>query len=66
MKGTEAARVLKRNPETTHIPIVGCSAYFRPEWRDQALRYGMVGYLQKPVPLREIEAVIQQFILLER
>jgi len=26
----------------------------------------MVEYLQKPIPLREIESVIEQFILLER
>ena len=57
MTGTEAARVLKRNPQTSHIPIVACSAYFGPEWRDQALRCGMVGCLQKPVPLKEIEAI---------
>jgi CheY-like chemotaxis protein len=66
MTGTEAARALKQNPQTAHIPIVGCSAYFGPEWRDQALRSGMVGYVQKPVSLRDIEAVIEQFILLER
>ena len=66
MTGTEAARVLKRNPQTAHIPIVGCSAHFGQEWRDQALRSGMVGYVQKPVPLREIETVIEQFILSER
>jgi len=66
MTGTEAARALKQNQQTAHIPIVGCSAYFGPEWRDEALRCGMVGYVQKPVPLREIEAVIEQFILLER
>jgi two-component system, OmpR family, response regulator len=65
MTGTEAARALKQNPQTAHIPIVGCSAYFGPEWRDQALRSGMVDYVQKPVPLRDIEAVIEQFILLE-
>jgi CheY-like chemotaxis protein len=66
MTGTEAASVLKRNPQTMNIPIVGCSAYFGPEWRDQALGCGMVGYLQKPVPLRESESIIEQFILLER
>jgi len=66
MTGTDAARALKQNPQTSHIPIVACSAYFGPERRDQALRCGMVGYLQKPVPLREIEAVIEQLILLER
>jgi CheY-like chemotaxis protein len=66
MSGTEAARALGQNKQTAHIPIVGCSAHFGQEWRDQALRSGMVGYVQKPVPLREIEAVIEQFILLER
>ena len=45
MTDTDAARVLKRNPQTSHIPIIGCSAYFGPEWRDQALGCGMVGYL---------------------
>ena len=66
MTGTEAARALKQNPQTAHIPIIGCSAHFGSEWRDQALRSGMVGYVQKPVPLKEIETVIEQFILLER
>jgi CheY-like chemotaxis protein len=55
MTGSEAARALK-----------GCSAHFGSEWREQALRSGMVSYVQKPVPLKEIEAAIQQFILLER
>ena len=66
MMGTEAARALKQNPQTAQIPIVGCSAYFGQEWRDQALRSGMVGYVLKPVSLGDIEAVIEQFILLER
>jgi len=66
MTGPEAARALKQNPQTAHIPIIGCSAHFGSEWRDQALRSGMVGYVQKPVPLKEIETVIEQFILLER
>ena len=57
MTGTEAARALKQNPQTAHIPIVGL---------DQGLRSGMVGYEQKPVPLKDIEAIIEQFILLER
>ena len=66
MTGMEAARALKQNQQTADIPIVGCSAYIGAEWRDEALRSGMVEYLQKPIPLREIEAVIEQFILLER
>jgi len=30
------------------------------------MRSGMIGYVQKPVPLKDIEAIIEQFILLER
>jgi CheY-like chemotaxis protein len=66
MTGTDATRALKQNPQTAHIPIVGWSAYFGAEWRDQALHLGMVEYLQKPIPLKEIEAVIEQFILKEK
>jgi len=65
MSGIEAARALKQNPQTAHIPIVGCGAYFGSEGREQALDSGMAGFVQKPVPLRGIEAVIEQFILLE-
>lgn len=62
MEGTAAARVLKRIPQTAKTPIVGCSAYFASEWRDKALRCGMVDYLQKPVGLKEIESVVRQSI----
>jgi CheY-like chemotaxis protein len=66
MTGTEAARALKQNPQTAHIPIVGCGTYFESEGRDQALDSAMAGFVQKPVPLRDIEGVIEQFIILER
>jgi CheY-like chemotaxis protein len=62
MEGTTAARVLKSLPQTAQTPIVGCSAHFASEWREKALRSGMVEYLQKPIGLQEIEAVIRQSI----
>ncbi|SRR5581483_112065 len=60
MEGTSAARVLKHMPETAQTPIVGCSAHFASEWRAKALQAGMVEYLQKPIGLKEIEAVIRR------
>jgi CheY-like chemotaxis protein len=62
MEGTAAARVLKGMPQTAQTPIVGCSAHCASEWRDKALRSGMVEYLQKPIGLKEIAAVIRQSI----
>jgi len=66
MEGTTAARILKRMPQTAQTPIVGCSAHFASEWRGKALRSGMVEYLQKPIGLKEIEAVIRRSIANDR
>ena len=52
--------------KTAHIPIVGCSAYFGPQWREKALQAGMIEYLQKPVGLEDIEAAVEHFVFAER
>ena len=64
--GIETARVLKENPLTTDIPIIACSAMSGSEWRDVALRAGIVDYLQKPISLAIIKAKIEQCTLFER
>jgi len=47
MNGADAARALKKDQCTAHIPIVGWSAYFGERWREEALRAGMVAYMKK-------------------
>jgi CheY-like chemotaxis protein len=66
ISGIETARVLKRNPVTTAIPIVACSAMSGSEWRDIALSAGIDDYLQKPISLAIIKAKIEQYTLFER
>ena len=61
--GIDAARVIKKNPTTANIPIVACSALSGWEWREEALRAGMVAYMEKPLSAPVIEATIKQFIL---
>jgi response regulator of citrate/malate metabolism len=51
---------------TAHIPIIGCSAFFGPEWRTEALRCGMVDYLLKPISAALIKEKIEKFILNDR
>ena len=62
IKGIEVARKIKKSPATADIPIVACSASSGWEWRDEALRAGMVEYLQKPISFAAIKAIIDQFI----
>jgi CheY-like chemotaxis protein len=63
MSGITAARAIKKNRLTTEIPIIAFSAYSREEEMEDALRAGIVDYLQKPIPAALIKAKIQEFIL---
>lgn len=62
MSGLDAARVIRKNSTTASIPIIACSAWSGKEWREKALRAGMVDYLQKPIPSELIKAKIERFI----
>jgi len=63
MSGIDAARAIKKNQVTADIPIIACSAYPRGEKMEEALRAGMVDYLQKPIPTDLMKAKIEEFIL---
>ncbi len=63
MTGMDTARAIRKNSTTAHIPIIACSAWSGREWREEALRAGMVEYLQKPIPSELIKAKVKEFIL---
>jgi len=63
MSGVDTARAIKKDQRTALIPIVGWSAYLGECWREEALRAGMVAYMEKPLSAPVIEATIKQFIL---
>jgi|ERR687896_717781 CheY-like chemotaxis protein len=63
ISGIDAARRIKKNSKTARIPIIGCSAWGSMELKEEALRVGMVEYLQKPIPSSIIKAKVEEFIL---
>ena len=63
MTGMDTAKAIRKNSTTAHIPIIACSAWSGREWREEALRAGMVEYLQKPIPSELIKAKVSEFIL---
>jgi len=58
-----AARAIKKNRVTADIPIIACSAYASQEKMEEALRAGIVDYLQEPIPAALVQAKIEEFIL---
>jgi len=67
MNGVEVARSLQNLPETKPIPIVGWTADDCKSKRvqDALLSAGIVGSIQKPALLKELEAAIDRFLLKE-
>jgi CheY-like chemotaxis protein len=63
VNGLEVARELRKSPQMEHVPIVGWSADFRSNPQREALRRaGIVDYLQKPIKLKDLDAIIERFL----
>jgi CheY-like chemotaxis protein len=62
ISGVDATKAIRNNPSTAQIPIIAFSALLSVEWKQQALKTGMVAYLQKPVNLKLLMETIQKFI----
>ena len=63
ISGIDAAKAVKDNPNTAHIPIVAQSAWRSRQWKGKVFRIGMVDYLEKPVSMELMKATIERFIL---
>jgi CheY-like chemotaxis protein len=62
INGVDATKAIRNNPSTAQIPIIAYSALPLVGWKEQALKAGMVEYLQKPFNLQLLMETIQKFI----
>ena len=46
ISGIDAAKAVKENPNTAHIPIVAQTAWSSRQWKGKVLKIGMVDYLE--------------------
>jgi two-component system cell cycle response regulator DivK len=61
LDGTEAARMLRAGPRTSHIPVVAMTALplvARDEWLFDA---GFAGYIVKPIDIDEFPDVVRRY-----
>jgi DNA-binding response OmpR family regulator len=67
INGVEVARELRKLPQTAHIPIVAWTADCRSKPAEEVWRSaGIIDCLEKPVSMRQLEAVIQRFVSTEQ
>ena len=60
--GWEATERLKRDGQTSEIPIIALTAHALEEDRAKAMRAGCDGYLAKPVEPRRVVQEVEKFI----
>jgi CheY-like chemotaxis protein len=61
LDGVDTTAELKRNPDASHIPVVGLSAWCLEIWKKKAMDAGMVAFLTKPAPTAVLQEVIERF-----
>jgi two-component system cell cycle response regulator DivK len=62
MDGAEALNRLRDSPETRRVPVVALTAFAMREDREQALRAGFDGYLEKPISVRDLPEQVRHFL----
>ena len=63
MSGVDAAKKLKENQSTAHIPIVAHTAWSAAQWDDTTRNAGMIEFLEKPVPIKAMKETIERVFL---
>ena len=59
--GIKTTAILRKNPKTSHIPVVAVTAWISALWEEKALRVGIETYLIKPVSLQMLEETIEEY-----
>ncbi len=62
LDGREATRILKRDPETASIPVIGLTSHAMYGDRERGLEVGMVAYVSKPINTRELVKMIKYHV----
>src|SRR5215471_19241742 len=65
MSGIDAAKALKKNLITAHIPIIAHTAWTPSQCKEEVLKAGMVDYLEKPASRELIKATIEKLLIQE-
>ncbi|MBI5826043.1 MAG: response regulator [Chloroflexi bacterium] len=64
LNGLEATRRLRSDPRFDSVPIIALTAFAMPGDRELCLAAGMDEYLSKPIKLKDLGQIIENFFLL--
>jgi two-component system, cell cycle response regulator DivK len=61
LDGVMATKILKANPQTSHIPVIAVSAHAVSEYQRDALAAGCEAYVTKPISIKGIRGIVQSY-----
>jgi CheY-like chemotaxis protein len=61
LNGVKTTTIIRKNPKTSHIPIVALTAWISELWQKKAAQVGIVTYLVKPVAPRTLKQTIEEY-----
>ena len=59
--GVKTTAILRRNPKTSHIPVIALTAWISALWQEKAGKVGIVTYLIKPVSPQMLKETIEGY-----
>jgi CheY-like chemotaxis protein len=59
--GVKTTTLLRKNPKTSHIPVVALTAWISALWQEKASRVGIITYLIKPISPRVLKETIEEY-----
>lgn len=62
ISGREAAKILKTDAKTQHIPIVAVTASAMKGDREALLAEGFDGYIAKPIDIKNLPKVLENYL----
>jgi two-component system, cell cycle response regulator DivK len=62
INGTQALRLIRKEPSGVDLPVVALTAFAMSEDRDRALLDGFDGYLSKPISVRDLPRQVASFL----
>lgn len=62
MKGWEATRLIKNDPNFAHIPVFAVTVETSPEDREIAFQAGCDEFITKPFDIRTLQAVVAKYL----
>ena len=59
--GIKTTAMLRRNPKTSHIPVIALTAWISALWQEKAEKVGITTYLIKPISPQVLKETIEEY-----